>query len=120
MHCNTNKSLVHFHLIDIIIDDECAKGFSATFQYNRLGSISMHDAEISNDGSKAIATSLIYNTSLEFVDLNNNLIGDDGAKAFATALQHNKVIKQVLLTSNIGISDDVKKSLNTKRLILDD
>nr|XP_017500571.2 NLR family CARD domain-containing protein 3 isoform X3 [Manis javanica] len=58
----------------------------------RVQRISLAENKIGNKGAKALARSLLVNTSLTALDLRSNSIGPQGAKALADALKRNRTL----------------------------
>ncbi|NWU05840.1 NLRC3 protein, partial [Cephalopterus ornatus] len=66
----------------------------------QIQKLSLAENQISNQGAKALARSLLVNRSLMVLDLRSNSIGPTGAKALADALKKNQILLSLNLQHN--------------------
>ena len=80
-----------------------------------LTTLYISNNNIEDEGAKALATSLQYNSTLTYLYLKNNDIGDEGAKALATSLQYNSTLTELYISRN-GINNNLKQEI---KILLD-
>ena len=103
----TNKTLQNLSLMSCKnIGIQAANAFSRTLLFNSsLEALNLGDTAIGSEGVTVIADALCQNSTLKSIDLSQTALGADGVRAISRTLRHNSSLSHIYLKN-----DDISNS----------